>query len=284
MSIITLPPLLATDGVKLHREAVGDPLHPPVILSHGGGQTRHSWGGTARALADNGWYAISYDHRGHGDSDWSPDKIYNFDRFASDMCLVAQSCNRPPAVVGASLGGMSAMVCAGEMNNALFSSITLVDVTPSLNREGVNHIFEFMNHRMNEGFASLDEAADMIAEFTGRPRKRSVQGLEKNLRLRDGRYYWHWDPNFFNLGKDRKAKPNRLVDAVKNITVPVLLVRGQMSDVVTQAQVDEFFQLLPHAEYVDVEHARHMVAGDRNDIFTASVMAFLNRQRSAVSI
>ena len=270
--------LNTSDGVELYCEHYGNPQHPSVILSHGGGQTRHSWGQTAKILADNGWHAISYDHRGHGDSGWSEDKVYNFDRFASDMQTVAQTCQHPPAVVGASLGGISAMVCAGEINPQLFSSITLVDVTPSLNREGVKHIFEFMNLKIHDGFADLDEAADVIAQFTGRPRKKDVSGLSKNLRLRDGRYYWHWDPNFFSLHSDGPTIPDRFPKAAKRITVPTLLVRGRMSDVVTQVQVDEFFELVPHAEYVDVEHARHMVAGDRNDIFTESVLDFLNRQ------
>ena len=284
MSSISVSTLQAADGVEIHCEHYGNPEHPPVILSHGGGQTRHSWGGTAKILADNGWYAISYDHRGHGDSGWSEDKVYNFDRFAKDMHTVAASCQQSPAVVGASLGGLSAMVCAGELDANMFSSITLVDVTPNLNREGVNHIFEFMSLKMNDGFADLDEAADVIAEFTGRPRKKDVSGLSKNLRLRDGRYYWHWDPNFFSLRSDRSTNPGRVAAAAKNIAVPTLLVRGRMSDVVTQTQVDEFFELVPHAEYVDVEHARHMVAGDRNDIFTESVLDFLNRQRAEQTV
>lgn len=279
MQTQTLSPLETHDGVMLYREAIGDPVNPTVILSHGGGQTRHSWGGTAKALAEKGWYAISYDHRGHGDSGWSQDKVYNFDRFAGDLKLVAEACDDKPAVVGASLGGLSAIVGGGELKRGLFSSITLVDVTPRLNREGVNNIYDFMATHMDEGFASLEEAADVVASYTGRPRKKDYSGLEKNLRLREGRYYWHWDPNFFTLQNDRKVSPNRMTDAASQIDVPTLLVRGRMSDVVTEEQVKEFFELVPHAEYVDVEHARHMVAGDRNDIFTEAVLEFLDRQR-----
>jgi len=284
MSTAQIKTVSTADGVEICYETCGDPAHPPVILSHGGGQTRHSWGSTAQKLADEGWYTLSYDHRGHGDSGWSRDEVYNFDRFASDMQRVAQTCSQPPAVVGASLGGLAAMVCAGELDKAMFSSITLVDVTPNLNPDGVNHIFEFMSSNMNEGFASLDEAADVIARFTGRPRKADVSGLAKNLRLREGRYYWHWDPNFFSLRNDRSADPHRIAKAAAKIEVPVLLVRGRMSDVVTEKQVEEFFQLVPHAEYVDVENARHMVAGDRNDIFSDSVIEFLSRQRAGVAL
>ena len=268
----------ANDGVVLSAEAWGDPANNPVILSHGGGQTRHSWGDTARVLAEQGWYALAYDHRGHGQSGWSPDGIYGLSLFAADMKTIAQQLEGKPHVVGASLGGFSALVSAGEMDRDLFASITLVDVTPNLNREGVNHIFEFMTAHIEEGFSSLDEVADVIARYTGRPRRNDLSGLEKNLRRENGRYYWHWDPDFFSLRQDRQANPLRVVQASKNIQVPIMLIRGRLSDVVTETQVREFLQLVPHAETIDVEHARHMVAGDKNDIFTRAVCEFLNRQ------
>ena len=268
----------APDGVVLSAESWGDPANPPVLLSHGGGQTRHSWGATARNLAEQGWHALAYDHRGHGQSDWSPDGVYGLGLFAGDMKAIADKLDRKAHVVGASLGGFSALVSGGELDTELFESITLVDVTPSLNREGVNHIFDFMRSNLEEGFANLDEVADVIAKFTGRPRRNDLSGLEKNLRKKDGRYYWHWDPDFFTLSEDRQSNPNRVVDASKNISIPIMLIRGRMSDVVTQLQVKEFLELVPHAEYIDVEHARHMVAGDKNDIFTEAVSDFLNRQ------
>ncbi len=267
------------DGITLVAEAWGDPGHPAVILAHGGGQTRHSWGGTAQALAAQGWYAVAYDHRGHGESDWSEDRLYEMAHFALDMACLARSFDKPPAVVGASLGGMAAMMGAGEIQADMFSCIVLVDVTPRVNLAGVTRIFEFMHSHIETGFASLEEAAEAIANYTGRPKRGDLSGLRKNLRERDGRYYWHWDPNFFAPREDGPNQPERLVEAAKHIDLPVLLIRGRASDVVTEVQVEEFLQLIPHAEFVDVDKARHMVAGDRNDIFTDAVQAFLSRQR-----
>ena len=269
--------LTAADGVALACEACGDPTNPPVILSHGGGQTRHTWSATAQILASEGWYAISYDHRGHGASDWSADKHYDFEHFADDMRRVASSCSQPPAVVGASLGGLSAMLCAGELDRSMFTSITLVDVTPSINAEGASQLGGFMRSNMLDGFVNLDAAADAISRYTGRPRKTDLSGLSKNLRLRGGRYYWHWDPNFFAPRTDGPFSPQRLLDAAAKIKLPVLLIRGRSSDVVTETEVEEFLRLIPHAEYVDVDKARHMVAGDRNDIFTEAVTGFLRK-------
>lgn len=268
------------DGLTLAAEAWGDPANPPVIFSHGGGQTRHSWGGTAQVLAERGWYAVAYDHRGHGESAWSEDSLYDMAHFALDMACLARSLTQPPAVVGASLGGLAAMLGAGEIQPDMFRCIVLVDVTPSLNMEGVQRIFEFMNSNIDSGFGSLEEAADAIAQYTGRPRRGNLSGLRKNLRERDGRFYWHWDPGFMasRLVAEGQPNPERVIQAASRIELPVLLVRGRASDVVTEAEVEEFLHLIPHAEFVDVDKARHMVAGDRNDIFTEAVERFLSRQ------
>lgn len=262
-------------GIILKADAYGDPSHPPVILSHGGGQTRHSWGGTASALAERGWYAVAYDHRGHGESEWSQEGLYDFTDFASDMACLARSFESPPVVVGASLGGLAAMLGAGEIEQEMFRAIVLVDVTPSFNLDGVQRIFDFMQEHIESGFGSLEEAADAVAGYTGRPRRDDASGMRKNLRERDGRFYWHWDPNFFADRGDGPQNPARVIAAARTITLPMLLIRGGASDVVTETQVEEFLEIIPHATYVDVEKARHMVAGDRNDIFTEAVLSFL---------
>lgn len=265
------------DGLTLIAEAWGNPDHPPVILSHGGGQTRHSWGGTAQVLAEQGWYAVAYDHRGHGESDWAEGGLYDLMHFSLDMACLARSFEQQPVVVGASLGGLSALLGAGEIESGLFAAIVLVDVTPRLNHDGVMKIFEFMHEHIESGFGSLEEAAEAVARYTGRPKRSDHSGLRKNLRERDGRYYWHWDPEFFSPRKDGPGNPNRVEEAVRHIRLPMLLIRGKASDVVTEQEVKEFLQLIPHAEYVDVDKARHMVAGDRNDIFTEAVTDFLKR-------
>src|SRR5690606_8456935 len=94
-----------------------DPTAPAVVLLHGGGQTRHAWGGAAAALARAGYHGVSVDLRGHGDSDWSPDGSYSFDQYAGDVRALAErftSEHGAPALVGASMGGLSIMVAVGE--------------------------------------------------------------------------------------------------------------------------------------------------------------------------
>jgi len=248
---------------------------PAVILSHGGGQTRYAWKNTGERLAEQGYYSIAYDHRGHGDSSWSPDGEYGVKIFAQDQLALAQSFAQKPILVGASLGGLASMLVEGYLAPNTYKAIVLVDVTPTLNRSGTDKIFEFMSANMQEGFASLDEAADTIAKYTGRKRQKDSSGLAKNLRQREGRWFWHWDPAFIDIRQRDPSGPERMRNAAKSLSCPVFLVRGKQSDIVELEQVEEFLQLVPHAKFVDVDQARHMVAGDKNDIFTAQLLNFI---------
>lgn len=254
---------------------------PPVILAHGGGQTRHSWGGTAAALAAHGHRVVSMDLRGHGDSQWANDGDYSMGAYAADALAVVDWVGGPVAWVGASLGGMTGLH-AVHAAPAQFSSLTLVDITPRPAAKGVSRILEFMADRAEEGFANLDEAADAIAEYQPhRPRPSDLSGLAKNLRHRDGRWFWHWDPAFLadrgapGSEHARDQHHDQLEAMARKMQLPTLLIRGKLSDLVTQSEVDAFMDMVPHARYVDVKDAAHMIAGDKNDVFTDAVVGFL---------
>jgi len=262
----------------------------PVLLLHGGGQTRHSWRGTGRRLAAAGSVAYAVDQRGHGDSEWITDGSYAFTDFADDAVAVADAlegqAGRAPVVVGASLGGIAALLAEGaaaDSGRPVFSALVLVDIAPRVDAAGVAKIQGFMRANAKDGFGSIAEAADAVAAYLPhRPRPPSHQGLKKNLRLGpDGRWRWHWDPRFLDgprpIGAGREETEAALVGAARRITVPVLLVRGGSSEVVRENHVREFLELVPHAEYMDVAGARHMVAGDRNDRFSAAILGFLGK-------
>ncbi|MEO8559728.1 MAG: alpha/beta hydrolase, partial [Rhodospirillales bacterium] len=182
-----------------------------------------------------------------------------------------------PAMVGASLGGLSAMVAGGD--NDPFAAIVLVDIAPHIEMRGSDRVLEFMRDKLESGFADLEEAANAVAAYLPeRPRPTDLKGLQKNLRKRDdGRWRWHWDPRF--VSGDRKVdgarNPERLAAAVAKITCPMLLVRGRMSDVISEESVRKFLELQPNARFTDIARAGHMVAGDANDVFTDAVLDFL---------
>ena len=265
-------------GITLVGHEVGRTGDPPVLLLHGGGQTRHAWGETARRLAAAGYHAIAVDHRGHGDSQWAPDRDYSLSTFADDVRELVRAIGRPPIAVGASIGGLAALLAEGEQG-PLLSGLVLVDVAPRLEKDGVRKVLSFMETGL-DGFMSLEEAADTIAAYLPhRRRPRDLAGLAKNLRQgADGRWRWHWDPAFVRRGErgDPSFNPQRLFESARRLRLPTLLVRGRMSDVISEESAREFRDLVPHAAFVDVAGAHHMVAGDDNDAFSAGVIDWLH--------
>ncbi len=281
-------------GNRLVADVFGE-SGPPVLLLHGGGQTRHAWAKTAAGLAGSGHLAYALDQRGHGDSEWVASGAYAFADYAQDAKAIAAELTRrsatKPVVIGASLGGIAALLAEGEAerdcDTSIFSALVLVDITPRVDPSGVAKVLGFMRANAHEGFASVAEAAAAVAKYLPhRPRPRSHEGLKKNLRLSpDGRWRWHWDPRFLEGPRateaDRQALEATLIEAARRIRIPALLVRGASSELVKEAHAKEFLELVPHADYVDVGGARHMVAGDRNDHFSTAVLSFIDRLPAA---
>lgn len=236
-------------------------------------------------MARRGWQAVTIDLRGHGDSEWSSDGDYRVATLAADIEEVLQTLPPRPVLVGASLGGFTSMLLAGELCPGIAGAVVLVDIVPEMDESGAMRIFTFMADGMESGFGSLEEVADALALYNPhRPRPVDLQGLSTNLRRRDGRWYWHWDPQFITgmhtTGPTEIAEHDRLyaaIDAILQAGAPMLLVRGQMSDLVSRPAVDRFLARFPRIDFTDVRGAGHMVAGDRNDVFAEAILDFLAR-------
>ena len=293
------PPLrLAGAGLTLAADAYGPDDGPPVVLFHGGGQTRHSWGGTARLLGDKGWRATTVDLRGHGDSDWAGTDGRRCRLHARRVRRRRARRRRPyrpppPVLIGASLGGLSSLVAIGEADRAgpaVAAGLVLVDVAPRLEAEGHRaHRASFMLGNL-DGFADLEEVADAVAAYNPhRPRPTDLSGLRKNVRLRDdGRWYWHWDPVVPHLPGSPSTRPaairneNRLEDAARAADGADAAGAGPAERrAVRGGRPADAAELMPHARYVDVGGAGHMVAGDRNDAFNDAVIEFLREELPA---
>lgn len=266
------------NGMRLRADVAGDSSRPTVLLLHGGGQTRHAWRSAMNKLVDHGCHVVSLDMRGHGESAWADDGNYSIDAFVRDLRAVLEQLPPRPVIVGASLGGVTALSMIGEAEVPIASALVLVDVTPRIRFEGVARIVAFMTANP-EGFGSLEEVADAIATYLPhRPRRSDPANLERNLRRNAaGRYVWHWDPRFLNFGDvSLQSLQQRYEAAARRITVPTLLVRGLQSDIVDAETADEFCALIPHALVTSVKGAAHMVAGDRNDEFITAIVEFLD--------
>ena len=270
--------LPVSDGLSLAVEARGPDHGLPVVFAHGFGQSRHAWTRAAQSLADRGWRTVTFDARGHGDSDRVEDGRYELAQFVDDLLAVALSLDAPPVLVGASMGGLLGLVAAGETRPDPFRALVLVDITPRWETAGVERMLGFMRAHP-QGFASLDEAAEEVAAYLPQRRRRKDRYELAQLLRRgaDGRLRWHWDAAMLDtVAREGERHQQRLLNAARNIDVPTLLVSGGRSDIVSDATVKEFLDAVPHATHVQIPHAAHTLAGDDNAAFTAAIESFLN--------
>eukprot|EP00163_Fabomonas_tropica_P004532 TRINITY_DN1398_c0_g2_i1.p1 TRINITY_DN1398_c0_g2~~TRINITY_DN1398_c0_g2_i1.p1 ORF type:complete len:306 (-),score=24.94 TRINITY_DN1398_c0_g2_i1:785-1702(-) len=158
-----------------------------VVLVHGGGQTRKAWENTAKKLSHSGHTVICLDQRGHGLSDWTDN--YDLSSFAQDLHAVLVQLESRPVVVGASLGGLAALISEGEIEKVA-KAVVLVDIAPRMEPAGAQRVLDFMSSTL-DGFTSLQEAAKAVSAYLphrsrdkeGKSSMGGLSGLEKNLRL-----------------------------------------------------------------------------------------------------
>jgi pimeloyl-ACP methyl ester carboxylesterase len=264
-------------GDEWNRGAESAEGRPTVLMLHGGGQNRYSWKNTGQILADDGFHVVALDSRGHGDSDRSPTGNYSVETLCTDILQVLYQIGRPVALIGASMGGLTGILAAHEAGPELVTKLVLVDVVPRFEKNGSARIRDFMFSGI-DGFDSLEDAAEVVAAYLPhRTKPRSPEGLKKNLRLRDGRWYWHWDPAFLTKPADDPfIRMDMLEQAAISLEIPILLIRGKLSDVVTPEGVEDFLAKVPRAEFVELSEAGHTAAGDDNDAFSEVVVRFVN--------
>jgi pimeloyl-ACP methyl ester carboxylesterase len=272
------------DGIALATQRWPGVRSPALVFAHGFGQTRHAWNGAARTLAAQGFDATTFDARGHGESERVPRGDYHMEQFVQDLLAVSAESSsadgRAPVLVGASMGGLLGLMAAGEAEEGRppFSALILVDITPRWETAGVERILGFMRAHP-DGFASYEEAASAIEAYLPHRRERKSEAQLKPLLRQDehGRLRWHWDPALLDGGlvQESERYQPRLFEAAARVQVPVLLLSGSRSDVVSSQTVEEFLRLVPHARHVSLADATHMVAGDANDAFTREISQFM---------
>jgi len=271
------------DGITLAGDEWNDgsaesTARPTILMLHGGGQNRHSWKNTGQILADRGFRVVAVDTRGHGDSDRAPEADYALESLTGDVLHVIDQIGTPVVLIGASMGGLTGIMVADEAGPEKVTKLVLVDVVPRFEKSGSARIRDFMFSHVH-GFDSLEEAAAAVAEYLPhRAKPRSPEGLKKNLRFRDGRWHWHWDPAFLTKPRDDPfERAEKMEDAAMRLQIPILLIRGKLSDVVSTEGVNDFLAKVPAAEFVELSEAGHTAAGDDNDAFSEVVVEFVTR-------
>jgi pimeloyl-ACP methyl ester carboxylesterase len=268
------------DGRQVHYLEWGASGAPVVIALHGGGQTAYMFEELGSALR-GGRHVIAVDLPGHGDSS-ALDNPSDFSRqrlAATIPPLLAEFGVTHAAFVGGSLGGIISLTVAAEQPE-LVDAVVLIDVGHRLEEAGVRRIVDFMGRY--ESFASLEEASDAVAEFTpDRPRADPAR-LRRNLRQRpDGR--WIWKHNLGAVSAERIDEVNwendivdGLGDDAAKVTVPVMVLRGAKSDVLSSDGAEEIAQLLPDGRLVEVRNAGHLAAGDNPESTVTLITSFLD--------
>ena len=236
------------DGLELAGTAYGDPAAPPVLFFHGGGQSRNAWMGSARTVSEAGYYGITFDLRGHGDSDWAADGNYLLDAFGRDVENLISAFDQPVTLVGASRGGQAALV-GGSRHPDRVRLIMLADVAPMMRDDGVDGIRAFFAEG-EAGFATLDEAADSLSRHLNQLRMDDASRLGRAMRKDDaGRWHWRWDPA---TGKREFLHPpsegEALLAAAARVKSPIILVKAELSHLLTNESVERFQQLAPQLE------------------------------------
>jgi pimeloyl-ACP methyl ester carboxylesterase len=268
---------LAGDGLLLAAEAFGDPQAPPVLFFHGGGQSRNAWRASAKTLGDNGYYGLTFDLRGHGDSDWAADGDYLLDAYGRDVEHLVAAFARPVTLVGASRGGQAALVGGARCGDRV-RLIMLADVAPAMEDSGIDGIRAFFR-ASEHGFDTLKDAARALHIHLGQPLHANPAGLAKAMRRGDdGRWHWHWDPK--STAPEFLHPPSEgesLLQAAARVRRPVVLVKAELSSLITPESVAKFRELTPQLEVIEAKNVGHMFTGDRNDAFAQTLLDTLQR-------
>jgi flavin reductase (DIM6/NTAB) family NADH-FMN oxidoreductase RutF/pimeloyl-ACP methyl ester carboxylesterase len=265
-------------GVRLVGDAFGRPDDPAVLFLPTAGQSRAFWHGSARALAQAGRYAICVDLRGHGDSGHAADGRYDIDAHVADLKSILGELPSRAVVVAAGLGAIVAMATAGEAGTQLVSGLALVDATiwfdPDVS-ERLKHALELRTR----DFSSREEALSAVAAM--HPHEPAPAATDRILAAfaptEDGGLRWRGDPRAVG-GESLGAIEGRLNDAVPKIVGPVTLIRGSLNDAISAATLERLQAMIPGAETAEIEGAGHYAATDREDVFNAVLLDFIERR------
>jgi pimeloyl-ACP methyl ester carboxylesterase len=249
---------VAVDGLRQLSGLRWGDTSPELTLLHGGAQNAHTFDTVALALQRP---LIAIDLPGHGHSDPSPHGASAIFNHATDVVLaIEQLLDGPHALVGMSLGGLTAILVANARPD-LISSLTLIDITPGVNTQKAHHISAFVN-----GPASFDDFDALLERTIAHNPTRSVSSLRRGimhnaLQRSDGTWVWRHQqhPKSLLTAPDVSALWSKLAE----LTMPVTLLRGMAAgSVVDDDDEAELLRRLPHANVVHVEGAGHSIQGD----------------------
>src|SRR5271155_2052286 len=212
----------------------------PILFLHGGGINAHTWDCVAVMLGER-HRCIALDQRGHGDSEWSPVVDYRIASHVGDIegFIDALKLDRP-ILVGQSMGGLNSIAYATRHSDRM-RAMVIVDVAPEISAPGADRIREFSSTpELDSPAAFLERAVKFNPIRDPAVLRRS---LHYNLRETPaGKWTFKHDQRrrtddaMRSFTEDR----TRLVADLPRIKCPTLVVRGALSDVLSDDSAAKF--------------------------------------------
>jgi esterase len=263
-------------GMRLHYLDWGSRGRQPIVFLHGGGLTARTWDLVCLALRVSN-HCFALDQRGHGDSEWSPGLAYDTAEHVADLeGLIEHLALDRPVLVGQSMGALNSLTYASR-HAADLGGLVLVDMTPDVQFEGAKRIFDFVTAPAE--LDSVEAFVERAVEFNpNRDRRLLRRSLQHNLRrLPNGKWTWKYDRRAMTRGRFEKVRSevSGLRDVLGAVACPTLVVRGERSDVVSEASAAALAEALPSGEWLTIPDAGHTVQGDNPRALADALRGFL---------
>jgi len=259
---------------RFHYLEWGAPDAPPIVLLHGGHQSAHSWDLVSLALADR-FHIYALDQRGHGDSEWARDEDYAMATMAADVeAFIAHLGLDRPVVAGHSMGGLVTMTMLKNHPDIARAAV-LVDVGPELSEKGAATIRSFVESAQQ--FDDLEQFVEKVRRYDPfRSREHIERTVRYNLMERaDGNFVTKCHTQ---RSARRGALPPVTMDDVAKFSLPVLLVRGEESNILEPDAAERFAAALGNGQLMTVPKCGHNVHSQNTPGFLEAVTPFFERE------
>lgn len=265
--------------------------HNPCLLLHGFSNQADIWQPLAEALQAQGFSVYALDFRGHGLSQWDPACDYSHERLKQDVLEFLQHLQMSNChIVAHSLGARIASLLIAQLSSSAhhqIHSFCLVDTGPDVCAAGVAKVrrdAEAMPQIFNtpEEYLSILKRIYLLAD-QNTLRAMADYSLQQQT---DGSYRLNTDPEFTrylwkpnshqNNTRDLTAPLNQeLWQALANINTPCLLIRGQISAILSTQTTDKMLITLANAKLKTIPAAGHAVMLDNAKGFIQAALNFI---------
>jgi pimeloyl-ACP methyl ester carboxylesterase len=261
---------------RFHYLEWGDPSAQSVLFLHGSNQSAHSFDLVSLHLADR-FHLYALDQRGHGDSEWAKDSNYSSEAMGLDAAAFIDAMGLDHLiVVGHSMGGQNAMRLALSHPDRV-QKLVLVDIGPEVSQDGAKVIRRFVTETRE--FDDIDHFVDRVQQYDPyRSREHIERTVRYNLLQRaDGKFISKHDhgPRLKATGEHRRQGDRFTLDDVRQLPMPLLIIRGADSAIFTAEAATRFVEAVPDGRLVTVPRAGHNVHGQNTPGFIAALEPFI---------